>query len=113
MCKPNPKFVVGRVIRFRRKALKLTQAQIARLVGCTPEMICLIEREERRPGLDMVPALAAALRLEALSLGIAVMQETAPRFAAILVHELGKAQAISTRPGRHGAGSSQPLGNVA
>jgi predicted ATPase/transcriptional regulator with XRE-family HTH domain len=45
----------------RRKALDLTRNELARLVSCAPETIKKIERDERRPSLQMAELLAETL----------------------------------------------------
>src|SRR5262249_1663581 len=47
----------GAWVRHRRKALDLTQVELARRAGCTEIMIQKLEADERRPS----PALAAQL----------------------------------------------------
>jgi len=45
----------------RRKALNLTRAELARRVGCASETIKKIERDERRPSLQIAALLAEVL----------------------------------------------------
>lgn len=53
--------VFGRWVRRRRRALDLTQKELARRVGCSAVMIRKLERDERRPSKGMAKALAAVL----------------------------------------------------
>ena len=55
---------LGRWLRQRRKALDLTQADLAQLVGCAPVTIQKIEGGDRRPSKQMAQLLADCLRLE-------------------------------------------------
>ena len=51
----------GYWVRRQRKALDLTQAQLAELVGCAVVTVKKIEREERRPSRDMAAHFATHL----------------------------------------------------
>ena len=53
----------GYWVRRRRKALDLTQATLARQVGCAPVTIKKIERDERRPSRQMAERLADYLAI--------------------------------------------------
>ncbi|MFN8467185.1 MAG: tetratricopeptide repeat protein [Caldilineaceae bacterium] len=55
----NPSF--GYWLRRRRKALDLTQAGLAQLVGCAVATIKKLEADERRPSLEMAERLADCL----------------------------------------------------
>jgi oligopeptide transport system substrate-binding protein len=55
----------GYWVRRRRKALDLTQANLARQVGCAPVTIKKIEGDERRPSRQMVERLADCLAIPA------------------------------------------------
>jgi predicted ATPase/DNA-binding XRE family transcriptional regulator len=57
-------YSLGYWIHRRRKALDLTQAGLASLVSCSPETIKKIERDERRPSLQIAELLADALVLK-------------------------------------------------
>ncbi len=48
-------------IKRRRKALDLTQQQLARQIGCSPSLIFKIESDERRPSRQMAELLAEKL----------------------------------------------------
>jgi predicted ATPase/transcriptional regulator with XRE-family HTH domain len=48
-------------IKRRRKALDLTQQQLARQIGCSPSLIFKIESDERRPSSQMAELLAEKL----------------------------------------------------
>ena len=53
----------GTLVRRQRKALDLTQAALARRVGCAESLIRKIEAEERRPSRQVAERLAEALRI--------------------------------------------------
>ena len=53
----------GYWIRRRRKALDLTQDELARRVGCSLGAIRKLEADERRPSLEMAERLAQVLEL--------------------------------------------------
>lgn len=54
----------GSLVRSRRRALDLTQANLATRVGCSTAMIKKIEHDERRPSATMAERLAEALEVE-------------------------------------------------
>jgi len=68
----------GYWIRRRRKALDLTQAMLARLVGCATVTIQKIEYEERRPSRQLAARLAD---------GLAIPEEERATFIASMVGE--------------------------
>src|SRR5438046_378555 len=53
----------GYWVRRRRKALDLTQAELARRVGCAEVTIQKIEADERRPSSQIAELLAEHLRI--------------------------------------------------
>lgn len=53
----------GQQLRNYRKAVKLTQHQLAQIVGTSQELISLYESDNRMPNPDIVVALELALRL--------------------------------------------------
>src|SRR5262245_48964375 len=53
----------GEWVRRRRKALDLTQAALARQVGCAEVTIKKIEADERRPSRQIAERLAESLQL--------------------------------------------------
>jgi transcriptional regulator with XRE-family HTH domain len=53
----------GYWVRRRRKALDLTQADLARQVGCAAVTIQKIEAEERRPSTQIAALLAEQLQI--------------------------------------------------
>ncbi len=53
----------GTWLKQRRKALDLTQAELARRVGCAMMTIQKIEADERRPSREIAARLAAVLEL--------------------------------------------------
>ncbi len=54
----------GEWLSRRRRALHLTQAELARKVGCATVTLQKIEADERRPSKDMAGWLAEALRIQ-------------------------------------------------
>src|SRR4051794_2550208 len=61
MAASGPSF--GAWVRRRRRALDLTQAQLAALVPCAVVTIRKIESDERRPSKEVAKLLAAALQV--------------------------------------------------
>jgi len=55
----------GTWIKRRRKALDLTQQELAQQVGCSPSLIFKIESDERRPSRQMAELLAEKLDVPA------------------------------------------------
>lgn len=55
----------GKLVKQQRKALGLTQMELARLVACSPETIKKIEADERRPSRQIAELLARHLALGA------------------------------------------------
>lgn len=51
----------GTWVKRRRKALDLTQQELARQIGCSPSLIFKIESDERRPSRQMAELLAKQL----------------------------------------------------
>jgi predicted ATPase/transcriptional regulator with XRE-family HTH domain len=51
----------GTWVKRRRKALDLTQQELARQIGCSPSLIFKIESDERRPSRQMAELLAKHL----------------------------------------------------
>lgn len=58
----------GNLIRKRRKQLDMTQADVARKVGCRPNYIGYLEAGARRPSQSLLLRLAKALDLDAQEL---------------------------------------------
>jgi predicted ATPase/DNA-binding XRE family transcriptional regulator len=61
----NAEASFGHWIRRRRKALDLTQQELAARVGCSPSLIFKIEADERRPSRQMAELLAHHLEISA------------------------------------------------
>jgi transcriptional regulator with XRE-family HTH domain len=80
----------------------MIQAEVADILGWTPEMISLIEARKRYPSLDSVPALAVALGLDAFELGCVLMREKMPHFLAVLQPR------IAAKPTPPSSAGSQP-----
>ena len=59
---------VGRRIRALRKARGLTQIALGEMVGVSEEWVRRIERGEGKPSLDVVEAMARALRVASVEL---------------------------------------------
>jgi y4mF family transcriptional regulator len=55
---------VGRTIRQRRKALKITQSHLAELAGISVNSLYKIERGEANPTLELIEKIAEVLGLE-------------------------------------------------
>jgi transcriptional regulator with XRE-family HTH domain len=55
----------GTWVKRRRKALDLTQQELARQIGCSPSLIFKIESDERRPSRQMAELLAKELDIPA------------------------------------------------
>jgi len=55
---------VGKVIRQRRKALKITQSHLAELAGISVNSLYKIERGEANPTLELIEKIAEVLGLE-------------------------------------------------
>ena len=53
----------GAWLSHRRKALDLTQAELARRLGCATVTLQKIELDERRPSKDMAERLAEVLEI--------------------------------------------------
>lgn len=60
----NPDLSFGDWVRRRRKALDLTQKQLAELVGCSHSAIIKFESNERRPSIQIAELLAAHLKID-------------------------------------------------
>ena len=52
---------IGKRIKERRKALNLTQLDLARALGLTPQHISVIEQDKRAPSLTSLAKLAEEL----------------------------------------------------
>ncbi len=59
----------GEWVRRRRKHLDLTQAELASKVSCSLSMLRKIERDERRPSVQLAELLADHLAIEAAQRG--------------------------------------------
>jgi len=59
----SDEFSFGRWLQRRRKALDLTQAELARRVGCAPDTLRKIEADVRRPSRQLAEQLANGLAL--------------------------------------------------
>jgi len=57
-------YIVGNLIRERRKSLRITQPDLAELAGISVNSLCKIERGEANPTLGMIGKIAEILGLE-------------------------------------------------
>lgn len=77
----------GQWIKRRRKALGLSQQELARLVGCSTSAVVKIEADERRPSSQIAELLAKHLELpaeqQALFLKVARRQKAADHLALL------------------------------
>ena len=55
---------LAKTLKSRRKALKLTQKEVASLVGILPKTVSALESDPDRCSLESLRKLLAALRLE-------------------------------------------------
>ena len=55
---------VGKTIRQRRKALKITQPHLAELAGISVNSLYKIERGKANPTLELIEKIAGVLGLE-------------------------------------------------
>lgn len=55
---------LGEAVRSRRKALRLTQEDLADLAGCSPRFVRALEAGKASVRLDKLAAVLAALGLE-------------------------------------------------
>lgn len=73
------------LVKARRQALGLTQADVARKLGITsPDFISLAESGKRSFALDRIPALASILHLNAKDLLYLALGEEHPELAQVL-----------------------------
>ena len=70
---------MGELIRQRRKQLRLTAAQLAKLVRCSKSYISKLETGQRRPSLPTLIKLCAALACSTIDL---IAEETQNETAA-------------------------------
>jgi non-specific serine/threonine protein kinase len=98
---------LGYWVRRRRKALDLTQGDLARRVGCAEVTIQKIEADERRPSAQIAALLAEQLQIPP--------DERAAFLAAArgeLMAERGASPATATRPSSREAPASAPRHNL-
>jgi len=55
---------LGKMIRTRRKALKITQPHLADLAGISVNSLYKVERGEANPTMDLIEKIADVLGLE-------------------------------------------------
>lgn len=68
MSAPKSKVTLGSILKRRRQQLNMTQADVAKKVGCRPNYIGYLEAGARRPSPGLVTQLAKALDLSAQEL---------------------------------------------
>ena len=76
---------LGQRVRQRRQGLKITQQDVARALGVTPQYISLLEQDKAVPSLTMLPKLAEQLGASAdylLSGKESVITDTIPAIKA-------------------------------
>src|SRR5918996_2812075 len=77
----------GNWVKRRRKALDLTQQELARRVGCSVSLIFKIESDERRPSRQIAELLAEHLEIPPdqcdLFLQVARQEKGADRLASV------------------------------
>jgi len=98
---------IGYWVRHRRKALDLTQADLARKVGCAEVTIQKIEADERRPSAQIATLLAEQLQIPP--------DERAAFLSAArgeLIPERSASPATATRPSSRAARTSAPPHNL-
>ncbi|WP_165447589.1 helix-turn-helix domain-containing protein [Rhizobium leguminosarum] len=66
---------IGKAVRDSRRALKLTQAELAEAIGKTPDAISQIERGVNVPSVETVAALSKEL---SVSIDNLIFPDTAP-----------------------------------
>lgn len=91
---PDP-LLIGKRIRHRRKALRLTLDQVGERVGLSPSAVSLIETGKREPRVSTVVALAEVLGCEVSDL----LSTAAPSRRADLELRLERAQRSSAFAG--------------
>jgi transcriptional regulator with XRE-family HTH domain len=57
----NEQIGLGKRVRERRLVLEITQEQLSRALGVTPQHISLMEQEKSAPSLTLLPRLAEEL----------------------------------------------------
>ncbi|MCC6627690.1 MAG: helix-turn-helix domain-containing protein [Chloroflexi bacterium] len=74
----------GRWLQRRRKALDLTQAELARAAACSSVMLRMIEGDERRPSKELAARLAEHLAIAPLAREVFVRGARGERLVAAL-----------------------------
>jgi predicted ATPase/transcriptional regulator with XRE-family HTH domain len=90
----------GDWLKARRKALDLTQEELARRVGCSVFALRKIEGGQRRPSKQLAGLLAAALQIS---------EEEKPKFLRVARGELSLERIPSFSPGTRAARHHLPL----
>src|SRR5688572_1414919 len=94
----------GNWIKQRRKALDLTQHELAKRVGCSDSLIFKIEADERRPSRQIAELLAETLDISAdqrpLFLKIARQEKSITNLDVISSHFLPEPASVP-KPNAH------------
>lgn len=77
---PEAAPTLGQLLRTRRHGRRLTQVEVAELVGVTQTAVSCWESDKARPSLDNLQVLATALRIDMAKLLAAL--KVAPAEAA-------------------------------
>ncbi len=98
----NEAYSFGTWLRQRRRALDLTQAELARRLGCATVTLQKIELDERRPSKDTAVRLAEALEIAPEERGAFLKsargEVAADRLATSSAAELAPPWRVSPRP---------------
>lgn len=85
---------IGRAVRNSRRALKLTQAQLAEAIGKTPDAISQIERGVNVPSVETVAALSKELSVPIDSL---IFPDAAPEQPSVRSTRVRQGLSILTK----------------
>src|SRR5919109_1037687 len=101
----NENISFGQWIRKRRKALDLTQQELAQRVGCSVSLIFKIESDERRPSRQVAQLLAERLEIspDQRDLFLKVARQENP------IDGLGSLSPLSAHPPADSAPVSQTI----
>ena len=87
---------IGQRIQTARRNARMTQEELAAIIGCTPQHLSAIERGTKTPRLDTFITIANALHMSADALLMDVLthpaDSLASEFSAIVSHLTGEEQ---------------------
>ena len=87
---------IGRRIQVARRNARMTQDELAAIIGCTPQHLSAIERGTKTPRLDTFITIANTLHISADALLVDVIthpaDSLASEFSAMVAHLPGEAQ---------------------